>query len=115
MYRDGTFTSEGRVASHTLDQGAKDRTNTNTSTSKANGGHTSTLHLSSSNQSSSRGFSHNTSGLHSTTSDTGAQITAEAVEEQAMADGGLASLADDGARDASWSLSWRCIEWLDGA
>lgn len=113
MYGRGTFTSEGRVASHALDQGAKDCTNTNTSTSEANSGKTSTLHLGSSDHGSSRCFSNNASGLHGTTGDAGAQVTAGAVEKQTMADGGLTSLTDDGTLDASWS--WSRMEWLDGA
>ena len=117
MYQGWAFTSKGRVASHALDQSAEDRTNTNTSTSESNGRKTSTLHLGRSDQSSSRCFRHNASGLHGTTGDAGAQViaqvTADAVEEQAMADRGLTTLTNDGALDASWSLS--CIEWLDCA
>ena len=109
----GICTSEGRVASYPLDQGAEDRTDANTSTSEANSGKTSTLNFRRSNQSSSRCFSNNASRLHGTTGNAGAQVTADAVEEQTMADGGLTSLTDNRALDAS--LSWNCIEILDSA
>ena len=64
MYRRGIITSKGWVAGHSLDQGTEHRTDTNTSTSEANGGHTGTLHLSSSDQRRSRCLSDNASGLH---------------------------------------------------
>lgn len=101
MHRSRAFTSQGRIASDTLDQGSKDCTNTNTGTSEANSGKTSALHLGRGDHGSSRCFGNNASGLHGSTRDAGAHVAADAVEEQAMAGGRLTSVTDDRAWDAS--------------
>lgn len=101
----GIRTSHGRVASHALDQGAKDRADTHTGTGEANGGKTGTLHLGHGENGSSGGFGNDTALLHGATRHAGAHAAADAVEEQAIGHGGLARLAEDGALNASGS--WR--------
>jgi hypothetical protein len=75
------LTTERRVASYTLDEATENSTDTNTGTSKTNGGETGTLNLSSSNNSGGRGLGDDATGLDHVAAevagDGGASIAAE--------------------------------------
>jgi len=99
------LTSEGRVAGNAVDESAKDGADTDTSASETDGGGTSTVDLGSSDDGGGRGLDDDAAGLHDATHHVGGEVIAGAIEEQAMADGGLlAYRADDGAGDGS------CVE-----
>lgn len=97
------LTSEGRVASNTVDERAEDGADTDTSASETNGGGTSTVNLGSSDDGGGSRLDDDASGLHHTTHHVGGEVLAGAIEEQAVADSGLlAYRADDGAWDGSY-------------
>lgn len=97
------ITSESRVAGHTLDEGSEHRTDTDTGTSQANGRHASTLDLGSSHHGGGGRLGNDATGLHGIAGEAGGKLAAGAVEDQAIVQGGLTGLTDDGALDTSGS------------
>lgn len=96
------LTSEGRVASDTVDERAEDGADTNTSTGETDGSGTGTVDLGSSDDGGGSGLDHDAAGLHHAAHHVGGEVVASAIEEQAVADSGLlAYRADDGAWDGS--------------
>lgn len=100
------LTSHGGVASGSVDEGAKDRTNADTSTSEADSGSTSTLDLCGRHDGGANRLGDDTAGLHGIADHGRRKRVAGAIEQQAMAGNGLACRRDDGA----WNASWRFIE-----
>ena len=96
------LTSEGWVASNTLDQGTENCTDTNTGTGQTDGGCTSTVEFSGHNDGGGCGLGNNTTGLHGTADHARAQVGTGAVEQETIAHERLSSRADDGALDGSW-------------
>lgn len=94
------LTAERWVAGDTSDEGTEDGTDTNTSTSKTDGGQTGTLHLRGGHDGSGGGLGDNTTGLHGAANHVGGKIVASTVHEQTVADGRLAGLLEQGALDA---------------
>ena len=98
------LTSERWVASDTLNQRTEDRTDTDTSTSQANGSETSTLHLRGGNDGSSGRIGNDAARLHGASDHVGAKAGAElgasVVKNEAAADRLLRS--EDGAWDGDW-------------
>jgi hypothetical protein len=102
------LTSEGRVASNTVDESGEDRADTDTGTSEANGGSTGTVNLGSSDDGCGSGLNDDAARLHDATHHVGREVVASAIEEQTVADSGLlADRADDGAWDGSYMKQLR--------
>jgi hypothetical protein len=98
------LTSEGGVASNTLDESAEDASDTDTSTSEAHGGETGTLHLGGGQDGSGRGLDDDTALLHGVADHVVGEVVACAIEEETAAGSSrLASSGEDGAGDASWT------------
>lgn len=98
------LTSQRWVTGNTLDQSAEHCSDTNTGTSKTDGGGTSSVQLSSNDNGGGCGLGHNTTRLHGTTDHVGAQVGTSIVHKQGIAGKRLSSRADDRALDGSWSL-----------
>lgn len=91
------LTTDGRVASGSLDQGTEDVSDTDTGTSEADGGETGTVDLGSGHDGSRGRLDDDTAGLHGVAHDR----RGEALADEAIAASRLARSSEDGAGDAS--------------
>lgn len=97
------LTSEGRVASNTIDESGEDGADANTSASETDSSGTCTVNLGSSDDGSSSGLDDDAPRLHDTTHHIGSEVIAGAIEEQTVADSRLlAYRANDGAWNGSY-------------
>lgn len=102
VMEDRRRTSKGRVARSTLNEGAEDSTDTDTGTSKTDGGKAGTLRFGSGDNGSSHGLSNNAAALlHGVADDARGQATASAVHQQSIGSCLLARLAHESAWETS--------------
>jgi len=85
------LTPQSGVAGYTVDESGEDGTNTDTSTSETDGGETGTLHLASSEDSSSRSLSNDATGLHGSADHRGGEGAALGEKQSITAGNWLAS------------------------
>jgi len=110
--RRSDFTSEGRVASDTVDQGGEDGPDTDTGTGQTDGGRTGAVQLGGDDDGRGRGLGNDATRLHGTADHARAEVGAGIVEEQAVADRWLPGGADNGALDGSWmELDEKMMAW----